>query len=400
MAGGRRWLILVLGLAAQASTCVFLYGLPMLVPQLRREFGISLAEAGAVVGAPAVGLILTLILWGAVADRHGERLVIAGGLLLAAGLLAWASRTHSVPLLGVALACAGAGGASVNAASGRMVLGWFAAHERGLAMGLRQTAQPLGVAIAALTLPAVADRTGVGTALLVPAGACAAVGALVLLLVLDPPRPVAGTGPAAGSPYRVPTLWRLHAASTLLVVPQFALSGFSMAYLVEVRHWAPLAAGRLLFAAQLLGAAGRVVAGVWSDRVASRMTPMRQLAVASTLVMLGIALGDQLHSAAVIAVLVAGAVITVADNGLAFTAVAEFAGSAWAGRALGAQNTAQNVASALTPPLLGGLISSHGYAIAFLLGAVSPLLAIGLTPVGWEHQASGRPSAQLKQNAQ
>jgi len=390
MASRRRWLILAVGLAAQTSTCVFLYGLPMLVPQLRRELGISLAEAGAVVGAPAVGLILTLILWGAIADRRGERVVIASGLLLATGLLLWASRVHSVALLCTALACAGAGGASVNAASGRVVLGWFAAHERGLAMGLRQTAQPLGVAIAALTLPAVANRFGVDSALLVPAGLCAVVGVLVLLFVLDPPRTVAGAVPATGSPYRVPTLWRLHAASTMLVVPQFAISGFSMAYLVDVRQWSPLDAGRLLFAAQVLGALGRVAAGIWSDRVASRMTPMRQLAVASTLVMLGVGLGDRLHSPIVIAVLVAGAVITVADNGLAFTAVAEFAGSAWAGRALGAQNTAQNVASALTPPLLGGLIGAHGYPVGFAIAAICPLFAIGLTPVGSERRAADR----------
>ncbi|MDQ2959263.1 MAG: MFS transporter, partial [Actinomycetota bacterium] len=123
MAGKRRWIILAFGLSAQTSTSVFLYGLPMLVPQLRAELGISLGEAGAVVGAPAVGLILTLILWGAIADRHGERLVIASGLLLATVFLLWATRLHSVPLLCLALALAGAAGASVNAASGRVVLG-------------------------------------------------------------------------------------------------------------------------------------------------------------------------------------------------------------------------------------------------------------------------------------
>ena len=48
---------------------------------------------------------------------------------------------------------AGAAGASVYAASGRLILGWFAASQRGLAMGIRQSAQPLGVAVAAVTLP-------------------------------------------------------------------------------------------------------------------------------------------------------------------------------------------------------------------------------------------------------
>lgn len=392
MGDRRRWVVLAFGLLAQASTCLFLYGLPMLVPQLRAELGISFGAAGAIVGAPAVGLLLTLILWGAIADRYGERLVITAGLLLAAAFLLGASRLHSTPMLCVALAAAGASGASVNAASGRVVLGWFAAHERGLAMGLRQTAQPLGVAIAAVALPPVADRWSVATALGVPVVLCAVIGLLVLVFVVDPPRPAKGTVVAQGSPYRVPTLWRLHAASTLLVVPQFAISGFSMVYLVSVRHWDPIAAGRLLFVAQLLGAFGRIGAGAWSDRVASRLTPMRQLAVASAAVMLAFALGDRLNSAAVLGVLIAGAVITVADNGLAFTAVAEFAGSSWAGRALGAQNTAQNVASALTPPLLGMLIQAHGYALGFAVAAVFPLLAIAMTPVLAERRRSVRPS--------
>lgn len=399
MIGKRRWLMLAFGLVAQASTCLFLYGLPMLVPQLRAELGISLATAGALVGAPAVGLLLTLVLWGALADRHGERLVIASGLLLAAVLLLWAASLRSALGLGLALAAAGAAGASVNAASGRMVLGWFAPSERGLAMGLRQTAQPLGVALAALLLPPLAGRWSVGAALLVPAGLCGLVGVLVLVFVVDPPRPATASARSAGSPYRTPVLWRLHAASTLLVVPQFAVSAFSMSYLVSARHWDPLAAGRLLFVAQLLGALGRIGAGRWSDQVGSRLAPMRRLAVASAAVMLAVAAGDAAGSVLVIAALVAGAVITVADNGLGFTAVAELAGTAWAGRALGMQNTAQNLASALTPGLLGVLIGGHGYPLAFTVAAVFPLAAIAMTPVRWEYRRGAGTADARSPNA-
>src|SRR5699024_12031482 len=41
--------------------------------------------------------------------------------------------------------------ASVNSASGRVVMGWFPRHRRGLAMGIRQMSQPLGTSIAAVT---------------------------------------------------------------------------------------------------------------------------------------------------------------------------------------------------------------------------------------------------------
>jgi len=72
-----RWLILGLGLAAQTASCAFLYGIPFLVPRMRADEGLSLAGAGTVVAAPSIGLLFTLIAWGAAADRYGERLIMA-----------------------------------------------------------------------------------------------------------------------------------------------------------------------------------------------------------------------------------------------------------------------------------------------------------------------------------
>jgi sugar phosphate permease len=383
----RRWGILALGLAAQTASCSFLYGIPFLVPEMRAAAGLSLAGAGTVVAAPSIGLLVTLIAWGAVADRYGERLVMAIGLGVSGLLLVFAGVGN--PSLGVLFTLflvAGASTASVNAASGRAVMGWFAPAERGIAMGIRQTAQPLGVGIAALALPPLAQHWGFHAAMLFPACFAVVVAALVAWLVVDPPRPAKKTGePKALSPYRQPTLWRLHGASTLLVVPQFAVSAFAPVYLVTAHHWSPLAAGWFLAAVQALGAAGRLASGYWSDRVGSRLRPMRRLAIASTAAMLLVALGDATWPWLVLLALVLAAVITVADNGLGFTASAELAGISWAGRAMGAQNTAQNVASSLTPPLLGLVIGDSRYALAFCVAAVFPVLAIPLTPVHSEH---------------
>lgn len=385
-----RWVILALGILAQAATCVFLYGLPTLVPALRAEEHLSLLGASIVVAAPTAGLLLTLIAWGAAADRFGERVVIASGLSLATVFLALTVVVHGPVLLCLVLALAGAGGASVNAASGRVVMGWFAVDERGLAMGARQTAQPLGVAIAALTLPPLAHGPGVHAALLFAAGCCGVMALAVALLVTDPPRPARVAAQRLGSPYRDSVLWRIHGASALLVVPQFAVSAFTLVYLVSERHWDPSAAGRLVFAFQVAGAIGRVAAGVWSDAVRSRLRPMRQLAVTSTALMAVLSLGAWVHAWWVIAGFALGAVVTVADNGLAFTAVAEIAGAAWAGRALGVQNTGQNVAALLTPPLLAAAIGDNRYAFGFALVAVLPLLAVPLIPVRTEASAAAR----------
>ena len=89
---------------------------------------------------------------GGAADRWGERRILGGGLFVAGLLLLAAAHARGTPALAALLVLAGAAGASVHASSGRLILGWFAQHEQGLAMGVRQTAQPLGVAVAALAL--------------------------------------------------------------------------------------------------------------------------------------------------------------------------------------------------------------------------------------------------------
>ena len=81
-----------------------------------------------------------------------------------------------------------------------------------------------------------------------------------------------------------------------------------------------------------------------------------------------------------IPVMVAASVITVSDNGLAFTAIAEIAGPFWSGRALGTQNTSQLLTAGLTPPLFGALIGGLGFPVAFAVCAVFPLIALPLVP--------------------
>ena len=388
---GSRWLILTLGIAAQAATCTFIYGLPMLVPALRAEEHLSLLAASIVISAPIVGVLLTLVAWGAAADHYGERVVIATGLALASGLLFLADLAHGPVALCVLLGLAGAAGASVNAASGRVVMGWFPVRQRGVAMGARQTAQPLGVAVAALALPPLAHDVGVHGVLMCPAVLCALVAGAVLLLVRDPPRGRPEDARPVSSPYRTAALWRIHTASALLVVPQFAVSAFTLVYLVGQRHWDPTTAGRLVFWFQLAGAAGRIGAGAWSDAVDSRLRPMRHLAVASAALMLVLAAGARTAAWWTIVGFALGAVATVADNGLGYTAVAEFAGPAWTGRALGVQNTGQNIAAALTAPLLAAIIGNGRYALGFGVVVLFPLLAVPLTPLRAERPAMPRP---------
>jgi sugar phosphate permease len=389
----RRWLILAVGLIAMTAGCTFQYGLAYLIPALRQA-GISLELASVLVACPTAGLLLTLIGWGAAADRWGERVVLATGLALAGLVLLAAATVHGTTGLGVCLALAGAAGGSVFAASGRLILGWFARHERGLAMGIRQSAQPLGVALAAASLPAL-SASGITVPLRFLGGFCLVGAALVVALVRDPARPSAPPAAADGasgrlaSPYRQPVLWRIHAASALLVVPQFTVATFALIFLIDARGWDASDAGRLLALAQLGGAMSRLGAGYWSDRVGSRMRPMRILAVSTGVGLLALAAAAAAGSSVAVPILLGCAIVAVSTNGLAFTAVAEYAGSAWAGRALGIQNTGQNALAAATPPVLALAIGSIGFGGSFAVVAAFGVTAAALVPVSAERAAAG-----------
>ena len=65
--------------------------------------------------------------------------------------------------------------------------------------------------------------------------------------------------------------------------------------------------------------------------------------------MLALSLTDWGDSPLSVVFLVLATVVSVADNGLAFTSVAEIGGPFWGGRAMGAQNTAQFLAASSCP---------------------------------------------------
>lgn len=376
----RAWTMLAVGVFAQTATTAFVAAPALLIPLLHLRQGLPLVQAGLLAAAPNLGLVLALVAWGAAADRFGERVVLTTGLALTTVAALVAASSSGVVGLGVALLVGGAASASANAASGRVVVGWFSRERRGLAMGIRQMCQPLGVTVAAVTVPPIAAAAGIGAALLLPAVLCGVAAVLLAVTVVDPPR-AARTAESTANPYRGSVfLWRVHLVSALLVVPQFTLSTFGLLWLVGSLHWQVLPAGLLVGGAQLVGAVGRLVVGALSDRAASRVGPLRLVAVLAVAVMVLLALTAGLAPAAAAIVFVIASTVSVADNGLAFTAVAEAAGPFWAGRALGAQNTGQFLAAAAVGPVVGALIAAVGFPVAFLVVAAAPALAAPLVP--------------------
>jgi len=382
--------MLVVSTMAQAASAAAQNGPAFLIPTLHRD-GMSLAQAGLIAAAPIAGGMCTLVLWGLIVDRIGERFVLIASLLsTTVGLAAAVAVSSNHVALTVAMFIAGAASAGTASASGRIVVGWFPPERRGMVMGIRQMAQPVGVAVASLSIPVVAEHYGVREALLVPLAFGALAAAASAWSIVDPPRPPAVSAEASINPYRTDHyLTRIHVASALLVIPQFTVWSYMLVWLQVGRDWSAHSAGILVAVAQLLGALGRIAAGQLSDVVGSRIRPLRWVALVAAGTMAALGLAIQIDVWVAIPLMVMASIVTVADNGLAFTATAERAGPWWSGRALGIQNTGQFLTATAVPPVIGSAITALGYGATFGLTAAFPLLALVILPI------KGRPNMPL-----
>jgi sugar phosphate permease len=377
------------------SANVLINGVAFLIPLLHMDRGLHLAQAGLLSAMPSFGVAATMYGWGHWVDRVGEHRVLTLGMALTAAATFAAACVDSLVAIGVFLFLGGMAAASNTAAGGRLVVGWFRPERRGLAMGIRHTASPLGVAVAALVIPQLGHHYGVAAALMFPAVLCALSAVVSAFCVINPHRRPHAEAPAThlANPYRGSTvLSRIHAASLFLVVPQSVVWTFTLVWLMSDRGWDAAPAGVVVTVAQISGAVGRVVVGHWSDRMNARLRPIRVIAVLAASVMLLLGLAAHLDSALSVVIIVAASTITVTDNGLAFTAVAEIAGPYWSGRALGVQYTSQMLTMGSAPPLFGALIAIAGFPVAFAASSIFALVAVPMIPGDADHPALVRPS--------
>ena len=368
-----RWAVLAAGTVAQASFSTVSFAIAVLAPALREEYDLSLTEIGVVLAAEWIGLTFALLPWGFAVDRWGERWTLAGGLAACSLFLVGAAFAPSFGWLVVLLGLAGIAGGSVQSGSGRAVMRWFSARERGLALGVRQTAVPVGGAVAALVLPVLATpRAG----LLFVAG-FVLVGALAGALVLR-----AGTEEHLDATdveitLRDRRLWLACWGSGLYLVAQVAMMGFVVLFLHDEHGFSTGQAAAVFAAGQVLASALRIGVGRWSDVVRSRVRPLRLIGVVIAVSLALVAALAQSNGWVLVPVLAAATGFSMAWNGLSYTIAAELGGRR-SGVAIGFQQTVLSAIGVVAPVLFAATVSRTSWAAAFGLSALFPLAGVWL----------------------
>jgi sugar phosphate permease len=383
-----RWVVLALGVAAQAAFSAMFSGLPVTGVTMRADYGFSTGQLGFVIGCLGLGVAASDIVWGLLTDRFGDRrilltgLISTGSVLVAMAAVATPADGAGVWRLAGFLFAAGALGGSVNGSSGRAVMTWFSDAERGFAMSVRQTAIPVGGAVGVAVLPPVASAYGFRAAYLTLAVFLLLTAAATARWLRAPgePAPTAEAVASGPSPLRRWDVWRVALAGALLTVPQFAVLSFAGLFLHDAKGAGAAAAAVAVVTAQLGGGALRIWTGRRSDRGGDRRTYIRVIGVIAAVAMAAVAVLTHAPTPVAVLALAAAGVAANAWHGVAYTEVAVLAGADRAGTALGLAGTTIFAAGFLTPLLLPVLHGATSWPVVWAAAGLAALAAVPLTP--------------------
>lgn len=365
-AGRYRWYALGMTTLGQAATNFLAAAFGPLAPFLQDDLHISRTEVGLISTAMFLTAAPSAMLGGWAADRVGERKVlILSGLIgaLAALAVSLSSGFRSLVLMCLAL---GLGNGMQNPAGSAAVMRWFPQHQRGFAMGIRQTGVPIGGILAAGVAPLLALHYGWRSAYL--ASGLLSVTGVVLIIVayFDPPRKQV-SGVAVTRSFRDLVhdrqLLLLALVFSCQVFTQMAATTYFVLFLHETFGAPVVTAGALFVVVNIAAMVARIGWGLISDRrFQGKRHPVLiiivALTVCSSLVAAVIPATTPLWLVAVLATLFG--VSAFAWTGILGTLVIETVGAESAGSAISLVQGLAAPATLLAPPLFGLLADVSG----------------------------------------
>ena len=375
---------LIIAVIAQAAVSVVQFGLPAIGIEIQNRFDLGPAGFGAVFAAVGLGSAVALIPAGMLVDRFGARPVLLIGAAINFCAYLAASVAPNAALFAAAIFLAGIGSSAVPVAGMSSLLREFPPERRGIALGWRQLAVPMGGAIGAAALPLLAHVGGVRLALIVTAFATASTATVFAWLS------AAGGGTARRM--RLDGALTARGMRPLLVVGLlyvYALAA-ALTYIVAAARDDGLSkpeAGALFVVLNISAAASRLVWGRMADRGGGTRRVRTLIEIGMLAAVAGLAMAPVLHVGFVLAV-----PVTVALgfgcfgwNGVLYVTAGELVGPDRAARAVGVASTMVFGAGALSAPL-SGLVAEHaGYDVMWLTAAASSAAgaAFAWRALGW-----------------
>ena len=266
-----RWIILAVLFLARVSMAFQFQSVAALSPLITNQFGVGLADIGFLIGLYFAPGVVFALPGGAVASRFGDKRIVGIGLaLMVIGAIIIAT-TKDWTVFAIARLIVGVGGVILNVVMTKMLVDWFAGHEIATAMAIFINSWPIGIAVALLVLPPLAQAGGIALAWWVLAGFVGC-GFLVFTALYRPP-PNAPVGAGTIEKVALP-LAALISASLVWAFYNTALAmvfSFGPAFLIQ-QGYALTEAGSVVSLFMVIFSLALPVGGVIADRTGRKDT--------------------------------------------------------------------------------------------------------------------------------
>jgi len=386
-----RWVVLAAAVTSQTTASFVTQGVNVLIPFWQSAYRLTPATAALAASAVNIGPIATMLFLGWAIDRFGERRVVSS-TMIGMGLTAFcaARLAPDYPVLLLLVALMGAFYASVQPGGMRAIVQWFPPRLRGMATGVRQGGLPLGGALAALILPALAVSGGWSASVCAQGGVVIAGGAVFAVLYREGLREAPGERKRETPRLRQLTvgLARDRAVRSVLIAGLAMVSfqyTFAAQILIFLRNHLgiPIISAGFVFAvAQGAGILGRVCLAWISDRLwpGRRLRSLQWVMLGAAVPLASLAfLSSGTPSWILLTICALLGLLGVGWYPLYLIEVAEMAPLHAVASTVSFAMTLNQVAIAAMPPIFGLIVGWSGYQAGWLfLLALMALAAVQL----------------------
>lgn len=161
MSGSRyRWVILMLSYLCMLGFAFSLQSLPPILTLIIKELDLTHTQAGLLMSLFALPTVFLAVLFGSLSDRRGPfKIGVISLILVIVGALIFAV-SHTFVYAGLGRVIAGLGAAAISVVSAQIVSQWFREGELGTAMGIFNTAVPVGTIVSFTTFGRLGESLG------------------------------------------------------------------------------------------------------------------------------------------------------------------------------------------------------------------------------------------------
>jgi MFS family permease len=142
-----RWVILAVSYGCNFTYALVYQALPPILSLVISDLHLSHAQAGSFMSLFSLPGIFLSIPSGHLSDRYGAKRICASAFVLMILGTMIVSQARAFPLLGLGRVVSGLGAITVSIIAPQLVSQWFSGRELGIAMGIFNTAMPMGTIV-------------------------------------------------------------------------------------------------------------------------------------------------------------------------------------------------------------------------------------------------------------